>query len=296
MPDQYLPGAERRQLDDAPMVGDGGARAGWHITWDRNATAAAPQDLVPFENLSNYFAGPGAGSAPHLLWDPFTGRIVQFFAANSRSKSFVNAPGGVETNRKGNVCIQIEILFFPHCRVNGKVYATVADTPLVGLDKIMSWLRSWGVPDVWPMGAPTWTARRDAAVWNSRSGHYGHSQVPENDHTDPGPMPNLFGAAPVQPPTQPPPAGAVLPPARVNFTRTLVNFTAGPDAREWQRYMREVRGWTGLVIDGEYGPKSAETCAAFQRDCNAHGWPLEVDGKAGRQTINAMLHRPVTKP
>jgi hypothetical protein len=107
----------------------------------------------------------------------------------------MNAAGGVETNRKGNVCIQVETLFFPYCRVGGKVYATLADTPCLGLDRLMAWLRSWGVPDVWPMGVPTWSANRNATTWNTRSGHYGHSQVPENDHTDPGPMPNLFGVA-----------------------------------------------------------------------------------------------------
>lgn len=192
MADAFLQGAERHQLDDAPMVGDGGQRVIWHITWDKNATAAAPADLVPFDNLVGYFTSGGAGMAPHLIWDPFTGRIAQMFSATSRSKAVVNAPGGVETNRKGDICIQIEILFFPYCRVGGKVYATVADTPCIGLDRIMAWLRSWGVPDVWPMGAPDWNSHRDAGVWDTRSGHYGHSQVPENDHTDPGPMPALF--------------------------------------------------------------------------------------------------------
>jgi hypothetical protein len=192
------------RLDDAPMTGDGGARAGWHITWDKNATAANPADLVPFDNVLGYFIGSGAGSAPHLLWDPFTGRIAQMFSATSRSKSFVNLSGGVETNRKGNICIQIETLFFPYCRVDGRVYATVAETPCVGLDRIMAWLRSWGVPDVWPMGTPDWSSHRDAHVWDTQSGHYGHSQVPENDHTDPGPMPPLFGQ-PVQPPITPDP-------------------------------------------------------------------------------------------
>jgi len=192
MADRYLPGAELHLLDDAPMAGDGGARTIWHITWDKNATAAAPADLVPFDNLVGYFTSSGSGAAPHLIWDPFTGRIAQMFSATSRSKSVINAPGGVETNRKGNVCIQIETLFFPYCRVNGKVYATVADTPCKGLDRIMAWLRAWGVPDVWPMGTPDWSSHRNATVWNTQPGHYGHSQVPENDHTDPGPMPNLF--------------------------------------------------------------------------------------------------------
>lgn len=193
MPDLRLPGAELHLLDDAPMVGDGGARVIHHITWDRNASAKAPQDLVPFDNLVGYFTGAGAGMAPHLLADPFTGRVAQFFSANSRAKAVVNAAGGVETNRKGDVCIQIEWLFFPYCRVGGKVYASLLDTPMRGLDRIMPWLRAWGVPDVWPMGEPTWSANRNAQTWNTRSGHYGHSQVPENDHTDPGPMPDIFG-------------------------------------------------------------------------------------------------------
>jgi len=192
MPEPRLPGAELHLLDDAPMVGDGGARVIHHITWDRNASATAPQDLVPFDNLLGYFTGAGAGMAPHLLVDPFTGRIAQFFSANSRAKAVVNAAGGVETNRKGNVCIQIEWLFFPYCRVGGKVYASLLDTPMRGLDRVMAWLRSWGVPDVWPMGEPAWSANRNAQTWNTRSGHYGHSQVPENDHTDPGPMPDIF--------------------------------------------------------------------------------------------------------
>ncbi|GAA2740594.1 hypothetical protein GCM10010440_08300 [Kitasatospora cinereorecta] len=192
MPDQHLPGAELHLLDDAPMNGDGGARVIWHITWDKNATAAAPADLVPFDNLVGYFTGSGSGEAPHLIWNPFTGRIAQLFSATSRSKSVINAPGGVETNRKGDICIQIETLFFPYCRVDGHVYATVADTPCVGLDRIMAWLRSWGVPDVWPMGPPDWNSHRDAHIWDTQPGHYGHSQIPENDHTDPGPMPALF--------------------------------------------------------------------------------------------------------
>jgi hypothetical protein len=192
MAEQYLPGATLRLLDTAPMVGDGGARTIWHYTGDRDATAAAPADLVPYERVRDYFSTGGAGMAPHLLWDPFTGRVTQFFPATSRAKAVQNQPGGVETNRKGRVCIQIEILFFPYCRVGGKVYPTVASTPLLGLDAIMRWLREWGVPDVWPMGRPTGGSQRSASVWDSTPGHYGHSQVPENDHTDPGPMPDIF--------------------------------------------------------------------------------------------------------
>lgn len=193
MPDPWMPSAERHPTGNGgTMDGMGGPRATHHITWDRNASASAPADLVPFTNLVGYFSGGGAGSAPHLLADPFTGRIAQFIPANQSARALVNASGGVETNRHGTANIQIEWLFFPHCRVGGKVYATLADTPMAGLDRVMAWLRSWGVPDVWPMGSPSWSGNRNANTWNTRAGHYGHSQVPENDHTDPGPMPDLF--------------------------------------------------------------------------------------------------------
>ena len=287
-----LPGAAQHLLTSGQMVGDGGARTIWHITWDKNATFDNPKDLVSFEDLVSYFSGAGAGVAPHVLWDPFTGRTAQFFTPRQYSKSVMNTAGGVETNRKGDVCIQVETLFFPNCRVNGKVYRTVAETPCAGLPTLMQWLRSWGVPDVWPMGAPTWSANRNANTWDKMSGHYGHSQVPENDHTDPGPMPPLFSI----PGTNTPPKSDVLPPARLAFKRTLVNFCSGADVQEWQRYMHEVRGWTGLTIDGDYGSQSERYCRLFQDDCKAHGWDVgPTDGKAGPNTIYAMLHRPITK-
>jgi hypothetical protein len=297
MPDLYLPDAERHLLDDAPPAHDGGARAIWHITWDRNATAAAPADLVPFGNLVGYFTDGGRGAAPHLLWDPFTGRVAQFFAATSRSKSVVNLPGGVETNRQGDTCIQIESLFFPYCRVGGRVYPTLADTPCIGLDKIMAWLRSWGVPDVWPMGEPTWQANRNAAIWDTRSGHYGHSQVPENQHTDPGPMPLLFAAAPPAKPTPvPAPTKTTHPaPAYASYDgRPISNFTATERVRMWQGYMAW-RGWP-ITVDGRYGAKSEAVCRTFQAECNAQGTPVgKVDGVIGPLTWAATKSKPLTK-
>lgn len=188
----YLPGAVQRPLSSGSMAGGGGKRVTWHITWDRNATAAAPQPKLSFETLLSYFSNDGASVAPHVLWDPFTGQTAQFHVPSQYSKSLVNAAGGVETNRIGDVNVQIEAVFFPYCTVGGRAYATMADTPCKGLDVLMTWLRQQGVPDVWPMGAPSWTPHRSVQVWSAQSGHYGHSQVPENDHGDPGPMPDIF--------------------------------------------------------------------------------------------------------
>jgi hypothetical protein len=278
MPDQHIPGAELHLLDDAPMTGDGGSRVIWHITWDKNATAGAPAPLVSFTNEVQYFATGGEGDAPHLVWNPFDGRTAQFFPATSRSKSVINAPGGVETNRKGNVCIQIEILFFPYCQVNGKVYATVADTPCVGLDRIMAWLRSWGVPDVWPMGTPDWNPHRNAAVWDSTPGHYGHSQIPENDHTDPGPMPNLFASGPTPAPPQPTPPPAPGPAWPGEYLALRSPMLHDGNVRTWQQRMHD-RGWN-IAVDGWYGPASAAICRQFQAEKGLRS----IDGIVGSET------------
>ncbi|MFD7609729.1 hypothetical protein [Streptomyces sp. NPDC059828] len=208
MPDLWMPGATRLDIGDHAPTDGGPAKAIPHITWDRNATAIKPADLVPYENLVSYFGRNTAGmaAAPHILWDPFTGRFTQFHPANSRSKSLADSSGGTRTNRAGSVVIQIEAVFFPYCRVGGKVYARLVDTPCLGWERLHAWIKSWGVPDVWPMGRPTdFTPKRSESVWESKGGWYGHQHVPENDHQDPGSWP-AFPVAPA--PTTPTPAPA----------------------------------------------------------------------------------------
>lgn len=192
MPSLWMPGATRLDVGDHAPTDGGPAKAIAHITWDRNATAAKPQPLVPYENLRDYFGKNTAGraAAPHVLWDPFTGRLTQFLPANSRSKSLADAPGGTRTNRAGSVVIQVEALFFPYCVVGGKAYARLVDTPCKGWPELLAWVRSWGVRDAWPMGRPTsFAPNRSTTVWAEQGGWYAHAQVPENDHQDPGSWP-----------------------------------------------------------------------------------------------------------
>ena len=185
MPELWLPGAEIRDLGDhAPCDAQYPPKAIPHITWDKNATAAAPLDLVPYETLRAYFSGTGRSMAPHILWDPFTGRYCQFYPADSRSKSVVDQPGLTRTNRAGVVVIQVEALFFPYCRVNGVVYPRLVDTPCKGWAALHAWVASWGVPDVWPNGRPE-NCTRDEHTWETQGGWYPHAAVPENDHVDP---------------------------------------------------------------------------------------------------------------
>lgn len=276
MPDLWLPGAERHPLDDtAPTDAQYDPRVIWHITWDRRATAARPADLVPFDDLVRYFTGSGKNSAPHVLWNPFSGRTAQFYPATSRAKSVVDIPGGTRTNRVGRVCLQVETLFFPHCRVDGRTYATVGDTPAKGLDKILAWARSWGVPDVWPMGSPTWKANRSDQTWATRGGHYAHSQVPENEHTDPGPMPKWPMNPSVTPRPSPPafPGRSVFGPGKSNPSILLLgqqlvrkgfgaHYRVGP-SRKWSEADRlnvvafqRAQKWTGSAADGYLGPET----------------------------------------
>lgn len=129
MPDLWMPGATRLDIGDHQPTDGGPAKAIPHITWDQNASAAAPLPLVSYERLVSYFSGSGKGVAPHILWDPFGGRFTQFVPATSRSKSLVDLSGGTRTNRAGSVVIQVEALFFPYCEVGGTVYPRLVDTP-----------------------------------------------------------------------------------------------------------------------------------------------------------------------
>ncbi|MFG2617820.1 peptidoglycan-binding protein [Streptomyces sp. NPDC048507] len=120
---------------------------------------------------------------PHILYDPTTDALGQFGPLNQSARALRNA-GSLRTNRTGRVCIQIEVL-------------ARAGTPFTGYWKpgpnfaaLLRAIRSWGVPDVWPSGrlarAGNDDVSRSTSTWTSKGGHYGHCQIPGNDHWDPG--------------------------------------------------------------------------------------------------------------
>jgi hypothetical protein len=177
----YCPGAIRAlQAGGVTLDTSLPPRAVWHITWDALVAGKQPaQDAV-----DSYLQR--VGYCPHILWNPFTGEIKQYYPAS------VGARALKYNNQDGKACIQIEVFFTPNCIVDGVQYATVADTPCKNLDKILEWPDSLGIPRVWPMGPPTWNVNlRDVDIWNAQAGHYGHCNSPGDDHTDPGPMPSL---------------------------------------------------------------------------------------------------------
>lgn len=174
MPNAWMPGANvmKAPVDGGTMEG-GPKKVVWH-TVEAPYTVKA-SDMAAYMNRVGY--------SVHLCWNPVTGEIVQMIPANKAGRGLENRSGGVQTNRGGSVVIQIEVV--------GKASTPFTDTACKNLDKIMDWLRSWGIPDVWPAGNPGGSSsygpnnQRTASNW-SNSGHFGHSQVPENSHWDPG--------------------------------------------------------------------------------------------------------------
>lgn len=286
MPDFWLPGAQRIDVGDhAPTDSTYPAKAIAHITWDKNATAGHPQDQVPYGNLQEWFGRnpDGRPSAPHLLWSPFTGAFTQFFPANSRSKSLVDLSGGTRTNRAGTVVIQIEAHFFPYCRVNGKVYARLVDTPCAGWATLNAWVRSWGVADTWPMGRPVdFTSHRDEHVWETQGGWYGHQHVPENTHQDPGSWPQFTGT----PPKVKVSLAHVVAAARRDPGLPQGGTTYKTEVLAVERALQAEGLLSATWVDGSFGTKTKTAYSAWQRRCGYSG--PDADGIPGRDSLTRL--------
>lgn len=268
----YCPGAVQ-----APQAGGGGlngslpARATWHITWD----ALKPDGSQPaFSAVSNYLKN--VGYCPHIMWNPFTGYVEQYYPASQSARALA------AWNEDGAVNVQVEVFFTPGCVVDGKKYNTVAETPLVGFDTLLDWMDGLGIPRVWPMGAPQWQGNsRDTNVWNTQGGHYGHCNVPDNTHTDPGPMPSLTGAGTISLAST-----STTPAAQPAVTESEEEFMGGKiDADQAEDIVKAVVARVIDALDGKVriNPQQAEDIvqATTARTTDA------VDARANGKTINA---------
>lgn len=179
-PPAWCPVATKKPIDAltrgaGEMVG-GPPRATHHTTEGSTASGA----------MSTYAR---TGNGPHLTIDYVHDIVIQHLPANVSATALRNRDGGVQTNRMGTVNIQIEWVGFAKEPFTAK-RATAGPKVKAFLD----WLRAWGIVDAWPMGAPqpypasygADNGDRNASIWATKAGHYGHSQVPENEHGDPG--------------------------------------------------------------------------------------------------------------
>ena len=122
-------------------------------------------------------------SDPHFTVNATT--IFQHIDTSQAARALRNAPGGVQTNRDS--AIQIEVVGFAH---RPKGAATLRN-----VQRLCNWIEeTHNIPNVWPSGPPKPAVHghdpgghnRNVANWDTKGGHYGHSQVPENTHWDPG--------------------------------------------------------------------------------------------------------------
>lgn len=132
-----------------------------------------------------------AGNELHLTFNPVLGGLAQIIGADRAGRGLVNLPGGVQTNRMGTVNVQVEVI----ARADRPWTQDLTPAGRASLDQLIRWLRDdLGIPDVWPAGPPPAyygganhpESPRDPKVWTEHAGYFGHSQVPENDHGDPG--------------------------------------------------------------------------------------------------------------
>ena len=176
------------------------SRAVEHTTEGSSGTRAN------FIDTANYLIEKA--SEPHLLYDPITDLLGQFGPLNLSARALRN-DGDLRTNRTGLVCIQIEYM------AKAKTPFTSYWQPGPNYRAMMRAIRSWGVPDVFPAGRLSRTGSDDVprsrTTWTTKGGHYGHCQVPGNDHWDPGDLDiaeyfrrAYATAPPVTPPVTPP--------------------------------------------------------------------------------------------
>ncbi|MFC9591530.1 peptidoglycan-binding protein [Streptomyces sp. NPDC056944] len=268
---RWITGAER--LGDGSIGGamdlpKAGARVVWHTTESGDGDQA-------FKNVANYLIEKG--NEPHVLYDPRTDRLGQFGPLDQSARALQN-DGSTRTNRVGKVCIQIEVL------ARAKSPFTKTWRPGPNFRALMAAIRSWGVPDTFPMGAPPaypGGSRRDRAVWLVEAGHYCHANAPGNNHGDPGAIDPkaLFAAAPVEKPKPPAPKTPPFPGAQyfragannayvTRLGQALVRkgfgrfYSVGPgprwgeaDRKATQAFQR-AQGWTGSDADGYPGPST----------------------------------------
>lgn len=146
-------------------------------------------DPGSFRGVANFF-DRNPGSVPHVLYDPSTGEVLQFLAADEPAKALRNLPGGVETNRRDGGVFQVEIVGrASECGGYDDEWYSRLQAFLVQWSTLLRIPYSFYdgprlTPAQWSAVEPQW---------------YGHAHVPENDHSDPGTLDLARLRIPLQP-------------------------------------------------------------------------------------------------
>jgi LysM repeat protein len=175
----YISGAVKfgdQSIGGAMDHPESGPRFTWHTT-------ESPAGASYFNSVALYLIR--VASEPQIIYDPESDKLGQFGPLNLSARALKN-DGTRRTNREGKVNIQVEVLG----RAASPWTKGFDPTQKPNFQKLLAAGRAWGIPDVWPAGKPPaypgGNSARSRTVWQSKAGHYSHSQVPGNDHGDPG--------------------------------------------------------------------------------------------------------------
>ena len=143
----------------------------------------------------------GGGTAPHQTIRPLPGVGIQVRVHRpwtDYAKSLANRPGGVETNHRGVLQVELMGTCDPDHADDLYYWPDADDVVLTALaDHLRPVLAEFDIPpemiadfvaypDSYGFDAPQ---RLSFAQWNSARGICGHQHAPENDHGDPGAFP-----------------------------------------------------------------------------------------------------------
>ncbi|MER6485738.1 peptidoglycan-binding protein LysM [Streptomyces virginiae] len=285
MPEIWIPEAER--LGDGSIGGamdtpSAPARVVWHTTESGAGDAA-------FNSVGAYLIN--VSSEPHILYDPTTDRLAQYGPLNQSARALRNY-GSLRTNRTGAACIQIEVL------ARAAKPFTEYWKPGPNFRALLRAIRSWGVPDAWPAGelAKSYSdnSNRSASVWSSQGGHFGHSNIPGNDHWDPGNIDrNALLAAGGSTPTPPAPStpsvslAAVIRAAQRDPGLPQGGTTSAADVRPVEAALqREGLLSATYAKDGSFGSLTRTAYAGWQRRLGYSG--SDADGIPGKTSLTKL--------
>lgn len=216
-------------------------------------------------------------SAPHLTYTPRFHEWTQHTRLDISARSLRNEPGGVQTNRKS--VLQVEIVCYSARSVGARRGGLwVADLDGRSLDDIRDFLRwtveEFGVIWKWPdkqalsyaqANAPGF--RLSGPEWDAYDGILGHQHAPENVHWDPGALD--WPALMEEPPPPPPPPEE----------ETVITIREGDGVQTdkglniVKYYQACINGWLAryhptrpkLKVDGKFGPLSVTQTTSYQR-------------------------------
>ncbi|MEV2191313.1 peptidoglycan-binding domain-containing protein [Streptomyces phaeochromogenes] len=282
-------------IEKAQRLGDGSiggamdhpsipGRVVWHTT-----ESGAGDDA--FRSVTSHLISVSA--EPHLLYDPTTDRLGQFGPLNASARALRN-DGSTRTNRVGKVCIQIEVLGRA-----GKPF-TATWKPGPNYRAMMAAIRSWKIPDTFPAGRIATSGadatNRPRTIWMSKGGHYGHANIPGNDHWDPGNIDKsaLFEAAPVGSPG----AGGPTPSKPVvDLSNVIAAARRDPGLPQGGKthkadvlVVEKALVAEGLLpaqwADGSFGSRTVEAYASLQRRYGFSG--SDANGIPGQTTLKRL--------